>query len=159
MRGTPGVTCAEDRGRGGFTLIEVTVVLFLLAIAAAIALPALSRGTDALRVRTEVAGFCNFLRHAREQAVTRRELQQVDVDPQGHMLVLRKSGSETPAASRRLWPALHVEPETPAALTVRFFPTGPASAAAYRIWGPGQRVWLVTVDPLTGRVSNRLAES
>jgi type II secretory pathway pseudopilin PulG len=137
----------------------VTVVLFLLAVAAAIALPALSRGTDALRMRTEVAGFCNFLRHAREQAVTRREAQQVDVDPEAHLLVLRTSGSESPRASRRLWPALRIEPDTPAALTVRFFPTGPATAAAYRIAGPAQRVWLVTVDPLTGRVTNRLAES
>ena len=45
------------------------------------------------------------------------------------------------------------------ATAVTFAPLGFSNGATYRILAPGNRHYLVTVDPLTGRVSSRLADS
>jgi general secretion pathway protein H len=148
-----------DRGRRqhGFTLIEVVVVMAVLALAAAVTVPAIGRGTEALRARAEVAGLSAFLRHARQQAITRRETQEVRIDPQAHLVVLAAAGAVEARSSRRLWTDLRIEASPPAALTVRFLPQGLSTGGTFRIEAPGRRVYLITVDPLTGRVVNRRA--
>ena len=143
----------------GFTLIELAVVLFILGLAAAVVVPSVGRGTEALRARAEVAGFSAFLRYAREQAVTRREIQEVRVDPQAHLVVLTATGNGKVRASRRLSETLRIEASPPAALTVRFLPQGLSSGATFRIEARGRRVFVVTVDPLTGRVAQRRGET
>jgi type II secretory pathway pseudopilin PulG len=137
----------------------VLVVLLVVALAAAVVVPSLGRSADALRVRAEVAGFAGFLRYAREQAITRREAQEVRVDPEARLLMLGVPGSDVVRSTKRLSPLLQIEPEAPAALTVRFLPHGPSSGGTFRVWASGGRVYVVTVDPLTGRVSNRRADS
>jgi len=134
-------------------------VLLVVALAVAVVVPSLGRGADALRVRAEAAGFAGFLRYAREQAITRREAQEVRVDPEARLLMLGVPGSDVVRSTKRLSPLLRIAPELPAALTVRFLPHGPSSGGSFRLEGPGGRVYLVTVDPLTGRVSNRRADS
>lgn len=145
--------------RRGFTLIEVMVVLFILALASAVVVPGIGRGTEALRARAEVAGFSAFLRYAREQAVTRRETQEVRVDPEARVVVLRAPGSDKVRLSRRLADGLRIEATPPTALTVKFLPHGLSSGGTFRIEMPGRRVYVVTVDPLTGRVVNRRSDA
>lgn len=145
------------RRQPGFTLIEVVVVVAVLALAAAVTVPAIGRGTEALRARAEVAGLSAFLRHARQQAITRREAQEVRIDPEAHLAVLTGAGQAEVRSSRRLWADLRIEASPPAALTVRFLPQGLSTGATFRIEAPGRRVYLITVDPLTGRVINRRA--
>jgi general secretion pathway protein H len=141
----------------GFTLIEVVVVMFVLALASAVVVPAVGRGTEALQARTEVAGLSAFLRYARQQAITRRESQEVRIDPQAHRAILTAVGSAEVRSSRRLHSALRIDASPPAALTVRFLPQGLSTGGTFRIEAPGGRVYLITVEPLTGRVLNRRA--
>jgi len=121
--------------------------------------PGVSRGAEGLRTRAEVSGFTAFLRHAREQAVTRREAQEVHVDTEARVLVLTASGSDRVRASRRLGQGIEVDATPPATLTVKFLPQGLSSGAVFRIRAPGGRVFTVTVDPLTGRVAHRRGEA
>jgi prepilin-type N-terminal cleavage/methylation domain-containing protein len=137
----------------GFTLIEAAVVLFIVALAAGIAAPAIWRGADTLRVRAEVASFAAFLRHAREQAVTRRETHEVRVDPAAGTLVLAAADSERARASRRL-ARVQIVAKPPTALTVRFTPEGLSSGGRFTVAPPGQRGYALTVEPLTGRVTS-----
>lgn len=138
----------------GFTLIEVVAVMLVLALAAAVVVPAVGRGAESLRARAAVSGFAAFLRHAREQAVTRRETYEVRVDPEARTLVLTVAGSDKVRGSRRLAQGIQVTAAPPSPLTVTFQPQGLSSGATFRIEAPGRRVFTVTVDPITGRVAH-----
>jgi general secretion pathway protein H len=155
------VTGAGVRRRGpqGFTLIEVVVVMLVVGLAAAVVVPGVGRGVDAFRARAEVSGFSAFLRYAREQAVVRRVSQEVRVDPEARLLVLTAAGSERARASRRIGEGIRVAATGPSGLIVKFLPEGRSSGAAFRIEGPGGRVYTVTVDALTGRVVNRRGDA
>lgn len=143
----------------GFTLIEVVVVLFVLALATALVTPAIGRGMETLRMRTEVAGVAAFLRHARAQAITRGESHEVRLDTDARLLVLTASRPEAVRASRRLSGDLRIEAGAPGPIVVRFSPQGLSSASTLRIEGSGGRGYVLTVEPLTGRVLNRREDS
>lgn len=152
--------------RRGFTLIEVVIVLFIVAMAMAVGVPAIGRGADGLRVRAEAAGVANFLRAAREQAVTHNRAYEVRVDPEaGVMVLVRMSGpagaadNGTVQATRRLTAPVRIEADPPLRRTVTFSPEGLSSGGRFRVEAPGPRVFVVTVDPITGRVVTGQAES
>lgn len=143
----------------GFTLIEVAVVLLVLGLATAVVGPGIGRGAEGLRARAEVAGFSAFLRHAREQAIVRRQTLEVRVDPDDRLLTLTAPGTDGVRASRRLAAGLSVQPDPPSAATVRFLPQGVSSGGRFRIEAAGRRSYVITVDPLTGRVTNRRTDA
>ncbi len=145
----------RQAGPGGFTLIELVVVLFILALATAMVMPSVGRGTEAVRARAEVAGFANFLRYARAQAVIRGEVQVVRIDPGTRLVTLTVSGDDKVRASRQLGERVSIQASPPSALTLRFLPEGVASGATFRIEAPGPRLFVVTVDALTGAVAQR----
>lgn len=138
----------------GFTLIELVLVLFIISLAAGLALPAVGRGVDALQLRAEVAAFSAFLRHAREQAITRRQAQEARIDPASHRLTLTPAGAADASVSRRLSPRIDVRAEGGTALTLTFTPRGLSAGGSFRLAGPGGRAYRVRVHPLTGRVTS-----
>jgi general secretion pathway protein H len=138
----------------GFTLIELILVLALIALLAGLTLPAVGRGVDALQVRAEVGSFAAFLRYAREQAITRREAQEVTINPDAHLLTLRAAGAESSRATRRLSPRISITADSPTGLTITFSPGGVSTGGSFRLVGPDGRAYRVSVNPLTGRVSN-----
>jgi general secretion pathway protein H len=143
----------------GFTLIELAVTLLVLALASAFVAPAIGRGLDTLRARAEISGFAGYLRAAREQAVTRGELQEVRVDPESRTLAIWVEGSQTARSSRSFSYLVSIEPDPPNATTVTFSPQGLSSGGTFRIVAPGDRRYVVTVDAFTGRVSAHPADS
>jgi prepilin-type N-terminal cleavage/methylation domain-containing protein len=143
--------------RRGYTLIETTVVLLVLALAAGVAAPAIGRGLDAIRLRAEVAGVASFLRAARERAITQQHALDVRIDEAGRTLTL-KAGDEDVRAVRHL-SVLHIEADPRAARTVTFFAYGLSTGGRFRLEAPGPVVYVVTVSPLTGRVSTRRGDS
>jgi Tfp pilus assembly protein FimT len=143
----------------GFTLIQLAVTLLVLGLASAFVAPAIGRGLDNLRARAEVSGFAGFLRAAREQAVIRREAQQVRVDPESRTLAIWTEGSKSASSSRSFSYLVSIEPDPPAAKTITFYAQGLSTGGTFLIEAPGHRRYVVTVDTLTGRVSTRLAES
>jgi prepilin-type N-terminal cleavage/methylation domain-containing protein len=148
------------RASGGYTLIEVVMVMAVLVVASAVLAPAVGRTVDGVKVRTEVAGIASFLRWAREQAVTRGEPNEVALDLNARALVFRRTGGDPGARGetrRPLSPLLHVTAAS--APRVTFMPQGRSSGASFRIEAVGPRVYLITVDPLTGRVAARRADS
>jgi prepilin-type N-terminal cleavage/methylation domain-containing protein len=143
----------------GFTLIELAVTLMVLAICAALIAPSVGRGLNGLRSRAEISGFVGFLRAAREQAVTRGLAQQVRLEPETLTLVISPEGSPSVRASRSFSYLIRIEADPPAARTITFQPQGLSSGGRFHILAPGERHYVVTVDPLTGRVVSRLADS
>jgi prepilin-type N-terminal cleavage/methylation domain-containing protein len=143
--------------RRGYTLIETTVVLLVLALAAGVAAPAIGRGLDAIRLRAEVAGVASFLRAARGRAITQHHALDVRIDEAGRTLTLN-AGDEDVRAVRHL-SVLHIEADPRAARTVTFFAYGLSTGGRFRLEAPGPVVYVVTVSPLTGRVSTRRGDS
>lgn len=143
--------------RAGYTLMELVVVLALLALATALVAPAVGRTAEDVAARAQVASIAAFLRGAREQAVTSRQTVEVTVDRDAHTLLLRRTardGQETGAARRAFSALLRVESAaTPAA--VMFQPQGMASGARVLVETTGPRLFMVTVDALTGRVTTQ----
>ena len=145
-------------GARGFTLIELAVTLLVLALAAAVIVPGIGRSIESVRARAEISGFAAYLRAAREQAITRGEAHAVRLDPETRSLAITAGGSEV-RSTRSFTYLLRIEPDPPDALEVQFAPLGFSTGGTFRILAPGNRYYVVTVDPLTGRVSSRLAES
>ena len=139
-------------GARGFTLLELLVTLFLVALALALVAPALGRTSDTVRARAEVAGFSAVLRHAREQAITTRQAHTVVVDPAAHRLTIT-TGDDEVRRTRALPTRLVVEAVSRDALAVRFEPHGASSGGEFRLTSGGV-TFRVTVDPVTGRVRN-----
>lgn len=125
-------------------------MLFVLALATGLTVPALNRGTESLRIRAEVAGFSATLRHAREQAIVTQRPHAVVVNPGEHRMTVVADDGDV-RASRPFAARLVVEATPPPALTVRFDPHGASTGAEFRLSASGQ-VWLVSVEALTGRV-------
>jgi general secretion pathway protein H len=141
--------------RGGFTLIELAVTLFILSLAVAMVVPAIGRSIEGVKARAEVLGFAAYLRAAREQAITRGEAQAVRLDQETRSLVITASDSDAVRSSRSFNYLTSIEPDPPDAHAVTFEPQGLSSGGMFRITAPGNRHYLIIVDPLTGRVSSR----
>jgi general secretion pathway protein H len=151
--------------RRGYTLIETVVVLLVLALAAGLVAPAVGRGLEAIHVRTEVAGIASFLRAARAQAIAQRRSVDVRIDGDGRTLVRdggaggARSGDAAGRLVHHLSPHLHLIPEGPAGRPVTFFAHGLSSGARLRVESGETAVFVVTVDPLTGRVAAQRSRS
>lgn len=139
-------------GPRGFTLLELLLILAMLALVSGLAMPSIGRGIDALQVRTEVARLVAFLRYGRQQAITKGRPHSVVIDPVNHQYALRASGEEAPLLSRAFHPSLKVSGDP---LTVTFMPQGLSSGATVQVVGARGRAYMVTVDPVSGRVVSR----
>ena len=140
----------------GFTLIELSVTLLILALAVGVTAPSIARGVDAVRTRAEVAGIATFLRGARDHAVTRNRKYEVRISMDEHLVEL--TGGDSAPATRRLAPGLIVTADPPTARVITFLPQGQSSGGRLRVEMPGRRAYMITVDALTGRVSTRLLD-
>ena len=143
--------------RRGFTLIELAVTLLVLVLAAAVVVPSMVKGVETVRARAEISGFAAYLRAAREQAITLGEPQSVRLDPDTKSLAITEADTGAVRSTRTFTHLLRIEPDPPDAVAVTFAPLGFSNGATYRVFAPGNRLYLITVDPLTGRVSSRLA--
>ena len=149
------------RRGAGYTLIELVLVVAVLAMASLVAAPAMGRAVDGIRVRTEVAGIASFLRSAREQAVTRRQAHEVALDAERRILLVRRAGRDAISGGetrRQLSSLLHLKSST-GLQSITFMPQGNSSGGSFRIEAVGPRAYIITVDPLTGRVTTNRVES
>ena len=134
----------------GFTLLELIVALFVIALAVGLVAPVVGRSTDALRGRADVARFSAMLRHARDQAIATRRGHAVVIDPAGHRATIVAVPDEV-RQTRALSTDLRVDATPPEALSVRFEPSGVSSGGDFRLT-TGRLRFRVSVDQLTGRV-------
>lgn len=136
----------------GLTLIELVVVLAIAAVAVALVLPAVGRGTQVVRLRTEAGRVAALLREARQHAVTQRRATRVTLDRTRNALALTAGDPDHPVRELALAPGIRLDVAT-GGETLTFSPRGTARETRWQLEGPGGRRLLITVEAVTGRVS------
>jgi general secretion pathway protein H len=145
---------AVRRAGGGMSLIELLVVLMLMSLVAAMAVPFLSGGVSGTELKSAAREVAAGLRFARSDAVARRQetrlvldLEQrtfrIDRDARLHTLP-KQVDLKLFTAQRDL-----VDEKTGA---IRFYPDGGSNGGRITI-AAGERKYEVDVDWLTGRVA------
>ncbi len=146
-------------GEGGFTLLEVMVVIGILALAVAIVAPSLGRARMGLAVRSTAYALAADLRAARAAAQSTNMERVLTVDLAG-----RRYWAEGVVGPRTFPPSVTVELAVPESERlgavegsgsgsgrVRFFPDGSASGAKV-VLGDGRSAASVLVDWLNGDI-------
>ena len=153
MARTETSSTGERHSTGGFTLMELLVVLSILGLALVLAMPTLGRLLPGLELRSEAHDFVNVLREARAQAIGRNEEVTVVIDLERG--VLEVGGKVALRLSRRISIPVSSGDSSSLALAhpeIRFFPDG-TSTGGRLILAQGGREKHVAVDWLTGAVS------
>jgi len=143
----------------GYTLIEVVIVLAVLAVATAVAVPAVGSALEGLRARAEVAGLAALLRSAREQAVERQSTYEVVFEPAAQLVRLAPAGEASGrqvAMIRRFSPLLRLSGDgSSTTMRIAFLPQGASTGGQVLVDGPRGRRYRIMVDALTGRVATQ----
>lgn len=139
--------------RGGFTLLELLVVMVLVVGLFGLVGGSLRRSVEAAELRNEVRDIIAGLRHTRGQAIVTRQEQVFLVDADA--LTWQAAGR----APEKLPEGLDITLNTARSeLTgenaggIRFYPDGSSTGGSILL-SVGDRKWYITVGWLTGEIS------
>ena len=140
---------ARPRGNGGFTLIELVVVLAIIGMALVLAMPLLAGRAAGVSLNAAVGEIRAALRGARNTAIAEDRPVVFRGDPGGGFWLDRRY-FPLPAMSGGAAPRVTVD----GAAQIAFYPSGGSSGGRVRLaMGDAGRV--ITVDTLTGRTDAR----
>lgn len=95
FRRRPGVTTTRRRTSGGFTLIEMIIVIFIIGITAAVVVPNIGLGMSGTRAQIAARGLVQMSRYARNMALANQTEVELSIQSNG---VLRVRALAAPAA-------------------------------------------------------------
>lgn len=154
---------------GGFTLLELLIVLFIMAVSAAMVLPRIGGSLPGVTLKAGARSVAASLRSARSQAVSQRipyalvvfkEQQLLGVMPLG--VLLESPESAVPVGYRYYQPPERVRIESAPAdvlaqdenrSVIVFYAGGASSGGRITLHDARQRTYAVTVDAITGRIA------
>jgi general secretion pathway protein H len=142
---------SQGHAAAGFTLLELLVVLAILVLVAAVALPRLTGPSDSVRLQTAVRDLIGALRLTRAAAITRNMEMALVIDVEQRTLqspVVPPRRFETDIASQLK--LAETERATPSRGGFRFFPDGSSTGGDVRL-RLGGREMRVCVHWLTGQ--------
>lgn len=132
---------------GGFTLLELIMVIALMALALGVLGSGLGRGLQAARERQALGEIVAALRQTRTQAVLNGARRQLQFD-------LQARSFQVPGQAPRRWPeslALHLTTAAELGPAVAFFADG-SSSGGHLIVDRKERRWRIDIGWLTGHV-------
>lgn len=141
------------RPQGGFTLLEMLVVIVLISLAAGLVGFGLQQGLKATDQRQTVGHIVDALRQTRSQAIISAQPARAIFDMQGLSI-------HVPGRPLRHWPSdLHVTLHTAAEAgsAVEFYPDG-SSTGGHVLIASDTRRWRIDIGWLTGSVQWKVLE-
>jgi general secretion pathway protein H len=139
--------------QGGFTIIELLVVMVIMALAYTLASPMISSGVSGAELKASARQLAAGLRKARSEAISRRQESSLTIDVEGHQFQL--SGD---ARVYRLPKSVAVKLFTAqselvndSAGAIRFFPDGGSTGGRITL-SANARNYDVDINWLTGQV-------
>ncbi len=156
---------AIDNRRGGFTLIEILIVLVVFAVLAGLIVPRMGGSVARQEVVEAAAAFAHTARMTRELAVSRRQTFAIELDGKGYGVQMRSTKDSSFQAAKVSWlrprqwgEQVRLEGiRTPDGATktsgshrLEFRPDGTSGGAMVRL-SSGEARCGVLVDPSTGR--------
>lgn len=138
----------------GFTLLELSLVLFILGLVYALAAPALSKGAPGLDVRAAAQQLAAGLRKARSVAAMERREAVLVLDVEGRRFSVTGDGKtyDLPRSVELSMVTAQSEQTDDKTGRVRFYPDG-SSTGGHIVVAIAETKQLVNIDWLTGRVS------
>jgi general secretion pathway protein H len=143
----------EAHGEDGFTLLEIVCVIAMLAILAAIVLPAIPRGTSTTKLQSYATETAALLKADRNAAVRRRTDVTATVDPASRTVRSGSSGRSILIPADVTFDAKLATRcnDRLAGPTIRFFASGMSCGGAIKLARPGVG-FEIRVNWLTGGV-------
>ena len=119
-------TADDESGEQGFTLLEIVCVLAIIAMVAAIVLPALPRGTSRARLESYAIETASLLKIDRNAAIRRRVEVVANVDAMARSVRSGSSGRVVRVPDDVVFDATLAARcnQRPAGNTIRFFASG-----------------------------------
>lgn len=138
-----------DARMGGFTLLELLVVLVIVGLALTLVPPEMIRVTDAQALKADTRKVLGMLRFAHTRAITSSAPVSLSIDAAARRIIISGSaetGMLAPATSVRVAGAAGEQPQTP---TILFFPDGRSSGGTILL-SNSRDGYAINVDWLTG---------
>jgi len=144
---------------GGFSLIEMLLVIALIAAVSVLATAALSGGFEGIRLRSAAKEIASNLRYTRAQAIATGAPQRFVIDPRAHTWTAAngRDGDIPEALGIVFTGAREVQPQSDIGAVV-FFPDGASTGGRVQLLGgrasdPRRAAWNIDVAWLTGQVT------
>jgi general secretion pathway protein H len=142
--------------RRGFTLIEMTVVLLIIAIGMTLAVPLIEGGFDSREVRRAARQIAATMVHCRVEAVSKAEPQGLVINAARNMISTSDWGRWAVLTDRAIIEKVDGgSPLGDGAVQVLFYPNGSTSGADVVVASRrdrGRDRLRITLDPLVGTV-------
>jgi general secretion pathway protein H len=142
--------------RRGFTLIEMTVVLLIIAIGMTLAVPMIEGGFDSREVRRAARQIAATMVHCRVEAVSKAEPQGMIINRERNMIATSDWGRWAVLTDRAIIEKVDGGSALgDGAVQVLFYPNGSTSGADVVVSSRrdrGRDRLRITLDPLVGTV-------
>jgi type II secretion system protein H len=139
---------------GGFTLLELIVVLGLIGLMLTLVLPGLQRSYQRERGRANLRGLVVALRTARSEAATRHQRVRLFLDLRTGQFRLEGSGNRGQLTGVRISDSRLVwQDQSKEHGYIAFYGDGSSSGGRLKLTDPGGQRHVVEVEVITGRVT------
>lgn len=141
-------------GQAGVTLLELLIVLSIMAIVAAIALPMFGSGVSTGELKSSAREVAAAMRLARSEALATRQQTRVllDLEQRSFQLERETRAHALPKLVEMKLYTAQSDLVSDKVGSIRFFPDGGSNGGRVTL-ASGQRKYEVDIDWLTGRVS------
>ena len=140
------------RGKGGFTILELLVVIFLVSLMAALALPSFSVIGES-RIKSDAKKLASILRYLNDSAISSKEVFLLKVDFRERVLEYKgPEGKRAETIANISAVELQTRGMVSEGEVILFFnPTGASEAFSF-ILKDDKKTVTVSFNPLSGRV-------
>lgn len=139
------------KGAGGFTLLEVLLVLVIFSLSVALAAPSISNGSRGVIIKASAKKVASTIGYARNRAA--RDRKNYYAQAHNNRLVISAADGGSFKKELVLPDDLRLETSEGSGSVMVFYPGGGSSGGSYEVRDASDRIlYMITVEPSTGGV-------